>query len=132
MDSRVSSTVEFLESHSSASFTVRELARRVHLAESRLQHLFKAELSVSIRTFVKSQRLRNAAELIAGTHRRISEICFLVGFTDPSNFDHAFKNEFAVSPREYRRMLQGRAKQHCCDETSTAASEEPHALAGST
>ena len=44
----------------------------------------------------------HAAELIASTDERISQIGYAVGFRDPSNFNHAFKKSFGVSPKQYR------------------------------
>lgn len=109
MDLRVLKTIRYLEENASARITVRELAERVQLSESRLQHLFRSEVLLTIRGFVRLQRLRRAAHLIASTDERISQICFAVGFTDVSNFDHVFKREFGVSPRQLRRTLQSEA-----------------------
>lgn len=44
----------------------------------------------------------HAAELIASTDERIAQIGYAVGFRDPSNFNHAFKKSFGVSPKQYR------------------------------
>ena len=40
--------------------------------------------------------------LIVQTHERISQIAYSVGFGDVSNFNHAFKRRFHMSPRQYR------------------------------
>jgi transcriptional regulator GlxA family with amidase domain len=84
---------------------VPDLAARVGLSASRLEHLFKAHAMMSIRQYVLSLRLIRAAELIADTDERISQICYAVGFHDPSNFNHLFKRSFGVSPKEYRRKV---------------------------
>lgn len=73
------------------------------LSGSRLGHLFKVHVRLSIRAYVHEQRLRRAAELIANTDERISQICYASGFSDQSNFNHAFKKSFGVTPKEYRR-----------------------------
>lgn len=80
-----------------------ELAARLGLSASRLEHLFKEHVNLSIRAYVHERRLRRAAELIASTDERISQICYASGFSDPSNFNHAFKKSFGVTPKEYRR-----------------------------
>lgn len=102
MDRRVLKTIEFLEFEGFRRFRVGELAQRVGLRASRLEHLFKHHTKLSIRNFVKRRRILHAAELIATTDERIAQICYAAGFTDPSNFNHAFKEHFGVSPREYR------------------------------
>ncbi|MFK7733282.1 MAG: AraC family transcriptional regulator [Pseudomonadales bacterium] len=35
----------------------------------------------------------------------ISEVAYLLGFTDSSNFSSAFKRWLGVSPRDYRNQL---------------------------
>jgi transcriptional regulator GlxA family with amidase domain len=102
MDRRVQKIIELLHSELHKRLPVAGLAACVGLRTSRLEHLFKHHMKVSIREFVKRQRIRRAADLIAETEGRISEICYAVGFTDPSNFNHAFKQYYGMSPRAYR------------------------------
>lgn len=79
-----------------------KLAEDVGLGRSRLEHLFKVEEKVSIRAFVQERRLVEAAAILAATEERVSVISYQVGFRDVSNFNHAFKKRFGVTPREYR------------------------------
>lgn len=102
MDPRVATTIEFLEREGFRCFRLEDLARRVGLRPSRLEHLFKHDVKLSIRDFVKRRRILKAAELIVTTDERIAQICYAAGFTDPSNFNHVFKKHFGVSPRQYR------------------------------
>ena len=79
-----------------------DLAQSVGLGASRLEHLFKSEARISIRDFVRERRLSEAAVMLRTTEERISTICYAVGFSDVSNFSHAFKKRFGVSPVAYR------------------------------
>lgn len=101
-DRRVQKTIEFLQQTQYRTVQTRDLARRIGLGPSRLAHLFKRETRQSIREFVLERRLLEAARLIASTEKRISAICYSVGFSDLSNFNHAFKRRFGMSPREAR------------------------------
>jgi AraC family transcriptional regulator len=108
MDERVRRVIDFLEAHRFRAPALGRLANAAGLSPSHLQHLFKRDVGVSIRAFVKTSRLRLAAELIARTDRRISEVLYDVGFSDFSNFDHAFKREFGATPREYRNAAEAK------------------------
>jgi len=108
MDDRVRRTIESLENDEYRSISVSRLSASVGLSCSRLAHLFKRDTALSIRSIVRARRLANAAELIAATDRRISEILYSVGFSDPANFGHAFKHEFGISPRQYRASVRSR------------------------
>ena len=48
-------------------------------------------------------RLREAAISLATQPDKVLEIALASGFDDLSNFNHAFRAEFGVSPRAYRR-----------------------------
>ena len=103
MDRRVKEVLERLAEEWRQSPSVRELAASVNLGPSRLEHLIKNATRMSIRDFVRSRRISEAAKLLLTTHKRVSEISYAVGFTDVSNFNHAFRKQFGVSPRDYRR-----------------------------
>jgi AraC-like DNA-binding protein len=47
-------------------------------------------------------RLRQAAERLAASRDRVTDIALDVGFDDLSNFMRSFRAEFGVSPRRYR------------------------------
>jgi transcriptional regulator GlxA family with amidase domain len=103
LDRRVVSVLMILEDEWQHPLNIHRLARAVELSASHLQHLFKRHVHRSIRDVVLEKRLIAAAAQLASTDERISTICFAVGFTDASNFDHAFKARFGISPRDYRR-----------------------------
>jgi len=87
--------------------SVTELAASVNLGASRLEHLFRATLRMSIRDVVRISRITEAARLLLTTHKRVSEISRDVGFTDISNFNHSFRRQFGVCPRDYRKRNGG-------------------------
>jgi transcriptional regulator GlxA family with amidase domain len=104
IDRRVQNTVAFLDDALREPGAVAEIAARVGLSASRLEHLFKVQVNVSIRAYLQELRLRRAAELLVSTDERVSQISYAVGFNDASNFNHAFKKSFGVTPKEYRRV----------------------------
>lgn len=102
MDRRVRSILELLDGEWHRQVCVTDLAHRVGLGRSRLEHLFKVHAKTTIRDFVRERRLAKAAELLTTSEERISAICLRIGFHDVSNFNHAFKRRFGMAPREYR------------------------------
>lgn len=102
MDRRVRKIVQVIDECWRRPLRVGDLARRVGLGASRLEHLFKEEARISIRDFIHERRLCEAAQLLVSTEERISVISFQVGFLHVANFNHAFKKRFGVSPRQYR------------------------------
>ena len=102
MDRRIRRVRSVLDSEYRDPPSVEELAGRVGLSTSRLAHLFRDEVGMSVQSYIVERRLLMAAMLIVQSDERISQIAYRVGFNDVSNFNHSFKRRFAMSPREYR------------------------------
>jgi AraC-like DNA-binding protein len=102
-DRRIDEIGRILDTYYGGSVSLPQLARRVNLSVSRIQHLFRASRGVPIMRSLRETRLQAAAILLVSTHLRVSEICYQVGFHQPSHFTHAFKRRFGSSPRAYRR-----------------------------
>ncbi len=70
-----------------------------------LQKLFtNADMSFS--QYLRTRRLeRCRADLMSPLHSQlsISEICFRWGFNGSAHFSRVFRNEYGISPRDYRR-----------------------------
>ena len=118
MDRRIKRVKTLLEEQYRNPPSVHELAVTVGLSASRLAHLFRDEVGKSVRSFIVDRRLTTAAVLVVQTDERISQIAYGVGFNDISNFNHAFKKKFGMSPGAYR-LSHEREK-----ETSAAEPDE--------
>ena len=49
------------------------------------------------------ERMEKARELLKGTNMKISDICEQVGYGSVSYFCRSFRNEYGVTPEQYRR-----------------------------
>jgi len=103
MDRRIRRVTNVLDQQYRDPPSLEQLADDVGLSASRLAHLFREEVGRSIQSYILERRLIMAAMLIVQTHERISQIAYSVGFGDVSNFNHAFKRRFEMSPRQYRK-----------------------------
>lgn len=105
MDRRIKEIQETIEQDWDKHLTVTELAKRVNLSVRHLESLFREEMGTTIKQSLKEKRLNEAAKLLLGTHKQVSEICFAVGYHDLPSFTKAFKERFEKSPREFRKTL---------------------------
>jgi AraC-like DNA-binding protein len=53
--------------------------------------------------FIRSHRLRHARQLLETTALSVSEIAYASGFADPAYFTRCFKEEFGMTPSEWKR-----------------------------
>jgi AraC-like DNA-binding protein len=84
--------------------TIGELSRMVSLSHSRLSHLFKAALGVSLNSFLSNRRVERAAQLVRSTEMQIKEITYDAGYKQVPSFVRAFHKRFGASPTRYRRQ----------------------------
>ncbi|MCD8147993.1 MAG: helix-turn-helix domain-containing protein [Clostridiales bacterium] len=50
--------------------------------------------------------MQKAAHLLKDTSMTVTEISFALGYYDASNFRRVFKNQYHVTPQEYRETRQ--------------------------
>ena len=81
--------------------TQKEVAGSLHLSVRNLQRKLRSE-GISFKQLLDETRKELAAQYIRDTHRRIGEITYLLGFSEPSNFTRAFRRWTGESPNEFR------------------------------
>ncbi|MGC2301574.1 MAG: AraC family transcriptional regulator [Acidobacteriaceae bacterium] len=84
--------------------TIGDLSRIVNLSHSRLSHLFKAALGLSLNSYLSNRRVERAAQLLRSTEMQIKEITYDAGYKQVPSFVRAFHKRFGASPTRYRRQ----------------------------
>lgn len=102
-DWRVRETLGTLNRDWQRNITVSQLAGAVGLSVSRLQHLFRAHLGLTISEYLAERRLRQAAGLLLRTDLHVSEICYYVGYNSLSHFVRLFRRRYGISPTCFRK-----------------------------
>jgi AraC-like DNA-binding protein len=100
---RICQTIETLLSD--PELTLGQVAEEDGVSPRYLQKLF-ASAGQSFSTYLRTRRLERCrldltSPMCSGLS--ISEICFRWGFNGSAHFSRAFKDQYGVSPREYRR-----------------------------
>lgn len=104
----VRAAMRHLSERLSAPPTVDQLARLVGTNEKRLSHAFRETLGQTVFEYVRSERLRVAQRLLAGTALSIANIAEEIGFSSAANFATAFRERFGVTPSVYRDEQRAR------------------------
>ena len=95
----------YVEENYSAGLTIGEVARAFFVSSSTISHLFKQKMGVSFYRYVTQRRLIAAKSLIE-MGALLENVAAETGFQDYSGFYRAFKQEYGISPRQYKN-LQG-------------------------
>ncbi len=87
-------------------FSVQDLVKELGLSRTLVFEKFKALIGQTPNEFIQSIRLKRAAQLIQESDFKISEIAYLVGFSDPKYFSKTFQKQFGVSPSKYKGSVE--------------------------
>jgi AraC-like DNA-binding protein len=100
--SRVSDVVRSIERDAGHDLTVASLAGEAGLSPYHFLRTFRRLTGVTPHQYVLRMRLRDAALRLVRQPAKVLDVALDAGFGDVSNFNHAFRAEFGVSPRRYR------------------------------
>ena len=85
------------------ALSVESACRRFGVSGRYLHRLFETA-DLRFGEYLRTRRLEaSASELGRFPERPISAIAYSCGFSDISHFNHCFRKQFGVSPRDYRR-----------------------------
>jgi AraC-like DNA-binding protein len=97
-----SDVIRYINAHIREKISLEQLSIHTYVNKHYLSHIFKQETGKTIYKFILNKRLTYANKLLLDGESP-SEVCFLCGFNDYSNFYRAFYNEYGISPREYQK-----------------------------
>lgn len=95
--------IAYIENHLSEKITLSDVAHHFWVSQSTISQTFRSKLGISFHRCVTQQRLIAAKALIL-ENMPLEEVSERVGFSDYSTFYRAFRQEFGVSPRQFRRL----------------------------
>jgi AraC-like DNA-binding protein len=99
---RIAATLRFLEANLGDDLPLTMLSSITGMSRFHFLRVFKQITRLTPHQYVLRARLREAAFELKANSKPVVEIAADVGFGDLSNFNHAFRNEFGVSPRKFR------------------------------
>ena len=80
---------------------IEKFASEIGVSRMQLYRKIDALTEMTVKEFVRSIRLKRAAQMLVQKKLNISEIAYAVGFRDLSHFRKCFKQEFGMSASEY-------------------------------
>ncbi|MEO1487291.1 MAG: response regulator [Bacteroidota bacterium] len=84
-----------------SSFSTEDFAAALGFSRMQLHRKLKALTGLSATEFIRSQRLKLAAQILENSEANVSEVCYQIGFNNLSYFAKCFKEVYGVSPSQY-------------------------------
>ena len=88
---------------SNDKFNVDDICKIIGISRIQLYRKVKALLGCSITDYILNRRLKKAKYLLNNESFTISEITYMVGFSNPNYFSTVFKGKYGVTPSEFKK-----------------------------
>ncbi len=95
----------YIENHLAEKITLSDIAKHLWVSQSTVTQTFRNKMGVSFYRCVTQRRLIAAKTLIL-EGVPLESVGQKVGYSDYSSFYRAFKQEFGIAPRQFRKKLE--------------------------
>ncbi len=92
---------------SDVSFDVPQLIDEMHMSHSIILKKVKSLTGFSLVEFIRSMRIKKAAQIFRQDKLSVSEVGFMVGFSDPKYFSKCFTKEIGKKPTDFIKEFHG-------------------------
>ena len=89
------------------TLNVEQLARELSMSPITLYRKIKALTNQSTIEFIRGFRLKRGAQYLERNEFTVTEVAYMVGFSDVDYFRKCFKASFGCTPKEYAAAKQG-------------------------
>lgn len=98
----LTAALEYISKQLAQPLDIDQLSKLSCMSRSRLYAEFKRQLGCSPGELQQQLRLKEAAKLIE-SGKIITQVCYELGFSNPSHFSRRFSQFFGCSPKEYKK-----------------------------
>ncbi len=99
---QISPAINYIDANYDKPLTLADIAKACHLSVSRLAHVFKEQMGITLIDYLTNVRIERAKQLLLSTDQNCTEICFEVGYNNQSYFTQTFKRLVGMTPRQFR------------------------------
>jgi transcriptional regulator GlxA family with amidase domain len=105
-DAVVRGCEDWLRKHFREAGAVARVVGHARLPERTLKRRFKQATGLALIDYVQNLRIEEAKHLLESSDRSVEEICFDIGYDDPSFFRRVFRRRTGLRLAQYRRLFQ--------------------------
>ena len=98
--------LDYIENGYARPITLKECARNLEFNAAYLSALFSHTIGLPFKSYLTRLRLEKAKDLLSDPTRRVSEVAYAVGYTNPNQFRLVFKAATGLAPVTWRSSLQ--------------------------
>jgi two-component system response regulator YesN len=100
--SQLKPVIEYMQAYYDQPLTLADIAKAAHLSVSRLAHLFREQMGITLIDYLTNIRINHAKRLLLMTESNCTHICYDVGYNNQSYFTRVFKQLTGLTPSQFR------------------------------
>ena len=85
-------------------YSLEQVAKNLGASVSTLQRYFKTHHQLTLKAYIRNQKLELARRTLIFDHKTIGEVAYLAGYNHTSNFTTAFKKYFSIAPTDFQHQ----------------------------
>lgn len=99
----VKAVSDYIAKNLNEKITVKQLTLQFGVSDTYLQNAFRSVYGMPVISFIRTQKMQSAAQVLIHTTRTIDEIAEEYGYANESKFSAAFKKIMGDTPGVYRK-----------------------------
>lgn len=99
---RTKTIVQYIHENYRQPLTIESIAKNVGISRTECFRCFKNSLGKTPNQYILAYRLSMAKTLLSESKYTLSDIAHKCGFQDPSYFGKCFRNNFGITPKQFR------------------------------
>ena len=103
-EERLDPVFSYIAEHFSEPLSLPSVSEQIHIAPTSLSRLFKKNTGITFVQYVTKVRLQHAVSDLTGSQMPVSNIALNNGFSTASQFNKIFRQNYNLSPSEYRQQ----------------------------
>lgn len=108
-DQKATEILRLIDEHWNEDLSLSMIAERVHFSVSYLSRYFQKITSMGFAAYLRKVRLIHARQYLMQGDLSITQIAYDCGFRNPSVFIEAFKQEYGMTPGQFRNGMTNAA-----------------------
>ncbi|MCU0375830.1 MAG: AraC family transcriptional regulator [Chitinophagaceae bacterium] len=103
-NSPIGQAVAFIKSNISSTISLKTLSEKACMSTTTFYRSFKRELGISPVTFILTEKIKYAKNLLKHQGMNVAEVSYAAGFEDANYFTRLFKKYEGVTPTQFQLM----------------------------
>jgi two-component system response regulator YesN len=99
---QITPAINYIDANYDKHISLADVAKTSHLSVSRLAHIFREQMGITIVDYLTGVRIERAKQLLLATEQNCTEVCFQVGYNNQSYFTRTFKELVGMTPLHFR------------------------------